>query len=30
MRYVIMLIGWFVCSTVSTDAFLKVDYKCVS
>ena len=30
MRYVIMLIGLFVCSTVSTDAFLKVDYKCVS
>jgi hypothetical protein len=29
MRYAILLIGLFVCSAVSTDAFVKVDYKCV-
>jgi hypothetical protein len=30
MRYAILLIGLFVCNAVSTDAFVKVDYKCVA
>jgi hypothetical protein len=29
MRCAILLIGLFVCNAVSTDAFVKVDYKCV-
>lgn len=30
MRYTILSLGLLVCSTVSTYAFVKVDYKCVS
>ncbi len=29
MRHAILLIGLFVCGTVSTDAYVKVDYKCI-
>ena len=30
MKHVMLLLGLLVCSTVSTYAFIKVDYKCVS